>query len=212
MLADDVMAWGRGWAVSRGTPEPVAVAGGFRIDVGLPHHRVRFVLHTWDDQALAAIDALAGPGYWLKVAGARDELGAALPASWRLESSNYLLGTSFSAAPVDPLPYAIELTETATVITAKAIASDGDIAATAYLALTGDIGVIDRVETAEAHRRRGLGRALMQTLSNSALSSGVSAGLLVATEDGRRLYEKLGWTMRAGIAAAWIPGPIQSPV
>lgn len=34
-------AGGRGWDVSRGTPAPVAVPSGFRVDVSLPGHRVR---------------------------------------------------------------------------------------------------------------------------------------------------------------------------
>jgi hypothetical protein len=38
-----VETWATGWALSRGTPAPVRSAGAFRIDVGLPQHKARYM-------------------------------------------------------------------------------------------------------------------------------------------------------------------------
>ena len=64
--------------------------------------------------------------------------------------------------------------------------------------------IYDRIETAQDHRRKGLGAAVMIALA-SARKSLATPQLLVATEDGRGLYANLGWTVLAPFAAATIP-------
>ena len=67
--------------------------------------------------------------------------------------------------------------------------------------------VFDRIRTHENHRRMGLARALMATLGNIALGNGVTRAGLVATPDGRLLYEALGWQLHSLYTTALIPGP-----
>jgi GNAT superfamily N-acetyltransferase len=68
--------------------------------------------------------------------------------------------------------------------------------------MVGASAVFDRIETAVAHRRRGLGRAVMGALDALARERGVGERLLVATDAGRRLYLQLGWTDLAPYSTA----------
>jgi GNAT superfamily N-acetyltransferase len=52
--------------------------------------------------------------------------------------------------------------------------------------------VVYQVETAPAHRRRGLGALVMHTLQNAALEAGAERAVLGATVEGRALYTALG--------------------
>ena len=67
-----------------------------------------------------------------------------------------------------------------------------------------DAFVFDRIETAPSHRRKGLGMAVMHALG-SARRLASNPQLLVATEDGRALYARLGWTVITPVATAVIP-------
>jgi GNAT superfamily N-acetyltransferase len=87
------------------------------------------------------------------------------------------------------------------------LASDGTLAASGHAALDRELAIYDRIVTDPAHQRRGLGRAVMHALQALARARGRHAGVLVATDQGRRLYESLGWTMHAPWATAVIPGP-----
>jgi GNAT superfamily N-acetyltransferase len=57
--------------------------------------------------------------------------------------------------------------------------------------------VFDQIVTDEAHRRLGLGTVVMLNLDAVAEQAGATDRLLVATEAGRALYERLGWTVLA---------------
>jgi GNAT superfamily N-acetyltransferase len=70
---------------------------------------------------------------------------------------------------------------------------DGVTAARGQAALAGTAVVVDKIVTETAFRRRGLGRAVMAALIGWALDRGASEGLLIASEEGVRLYSALGW-------------------
>ena len=79
------------------------------------------------------------------------------------------------------------------VVDLRVLAPDGGLAASGQLGLAGPHGVPDRIETAPAHRRRGLGGAVMTALADAALEHGATEGVLVASQAGRGLYLRLGW-------------------
>jgi predicted GNAT family acetyltransferase len=81
--------------------------------------------------------------------------------------------------------------------------SAGDIVSSARLAACGRYGVIDRVRTRPADRRRGMGRAVLTMLGTRALDEGLTTGLLSATTDGQALYSALGWAVRGELAGAF---------
>ncbi|MER5227101.1 GNAT family N-acetyltransferase [Streptomyces flaveus] len=62
--------------------------------------------------------------------------------------------------------------------------------------------VVDQVETDPAHQRRGLGRVVMHTLTDITAGQGATAGVLVATPEGRALYETVGWHVLAPLTGA----------
>jgi ribosomal protein S18 acetylase RimI-like enzyme len=187
----------------------VTVPGGWRINVGRAGHRVRYVLPAPDDEALAVLGSRQPiPGTWIKVAADPDYLRNALPAAWTMSDTGYLMTTSFTGTAVAPsVPYALRISTVDGVVVAAYLDARGEIAASGRLAPAGSIGVIDQVETSAAHRRRGLGSAVMHSLSRHASESGLHTGVLVATDDGRELYRTLGWRVRSLIAVAHLPEP-----
>ncbi|AZS73665.1 hypothetical protein DDE74_24345 [Streptomyces lydicus] len=58
------------------------------------------------------------------------------------------------------------------------------------------------IGTEPAHQRRGLGRAVMAALAGRAVERGARQGVLVASPDGRALYEAMGWRLRSRVTAA----------
>lgn len=78
------------------------------------------------------------------------------------------------------------------------------LAAKGHLALSpsGDDAVADRIFTVPEHRRRGLGSVVMGALTTTARERGARYGLLVASQEGRQLYERLGWRVEAEMASA----------
>ncbi len=74
---------------------------------------------------------------------------------------------------------------------------DGErVAAEATMAVEdGRWVTFDAVETTPAFRRRGLARHVMTTMCARAAAAGATHGVLVASADGRALYEALGWTV-----------------
>lgn len=194
-----VTDWVWGWALSRGTPDPVPEPDGYRIDVGLPGHRVRYVLPD-PASAVPRAAGLTEPGTWLKVCGSQLRLGA----RWTIGAPEYLmsieLGTPRPITP--PEHYTVELHSTGALCDAVVRTCGGEYAARGRVAVRGRAAVIDMVETDPAHRRRGLGSVVMAELSRAAAERGAERAVLVATEAGRALYEKLGWTVESSITAA----------
>lgn len=82
------------------------------------------------------------------------------------------------------------------------VTMNGAVAASGLLGVVGTDAVADRIETDPAHRRRGLGSAVMSGLAAAAVRDGAKRGILVASSDGRQLYERLGWSVAANIVIA----------
>ena len=57
------------------------------------------------------------------------------------------------------------------------------------------IGVVYNVYTEPAHRRRGLARLIMETIHAWCRENGVSSVALNASQDGRPLYESMGYQL-----------------
>lgn len=63
--------------------------------------------------------------------------------------------------------------------------------------------MVDQVETAAEHRRRGLGGLVMRTLQSTAYEAGARTGPLVGTPEGRALYTSRGWATHSPMASLW---------
>ena len=124
-----------------------------------------------------------------------------------MADTGYLMSATFPsrAAPPAPPTYTTRVAAHGEVIVASIVDDTGDVAASGRLAVAGSAGVIDQVETAVGHRRRGLGTVIMNLLSHHAAGLGLHRGVLVATDSGRDLYRTLGWKSCSPIAAAFLP-------
>ncbi|MFH8585013.1 GNAT family N-acetyltransferase [Streptomyces celluloflavus] len=231
-----VRTWVDGWARSRGTDAPRDVPGGFRIEVGSPNHRARYVLPAADPAVLRdLVGAIDTPGLWIKVCAPREALEPALTPAWKISEPQYLMVSALAPMPpaTPPPGYTLDLTDHDGIIDARVLCSGSGtgtgtgtgsdsggavLAASGRAALTtgapGSVAyavpappypaaaVFDMIGTEAAHRRRGLGRFLMATLARRAAELGAGQGVLVASPDGRALYEALGWRLRAPVTAA----------
>lgn len=71
--------------------------------------------------------------------------------------------------------------------------SSGSVAAEGTIGVLGDDAVFDAIETSPGFQRRGLGQCVVSMLTSYALDRGASQGILAASNQGRMLYESLGW-------------------
>lgn len=201
-----VFAWQAAHSIARGAPPPVHDRGGFRVDTRSDKEVTRWVFPQPCDGLREIAHEISAPRHYLKLCGSDEELRSALPARWEIQPTNYFMTTAAAVRETRPLAdgYRMELRQAGSVTRASVIAPAGDVAATGSAAETAEVFIYDRIETAQDHRRKGLGIAVMAALA-AARRSPASLPLLVATEDGRRLYATLGWTVMAPLAAAAIP-------
>lgn len=218
-----VRAWVDGWVVSRGAAPPAVEPWGFTVDVGLPEHVTRHVLAATGDaveeSAVREVaDTVTGAGVWLKVFADPGVVGPWLGQGWHVdpEPGFLMTGPLATAGPADPgaadggraLPdgYRLRTWSRGGAGHALVLAADGSWAAHGHVAPTGATAVFDRIETAPAHRRRGLGRTVMRALTGLAVAGGAGTGVLAGTPEGRALYESLGWRVDAPLTSARFTG------
>jgi GNAT superfamily N-acetyltransferase len=201
-----VFAWLSAHSLARKSPPPVHDRGGFRVDTHSDKETRRWVFPQPCDGLYDIAREITEPRHYLKLCDTPETLRNALPARWDIHPENYFMTMTSAASEPGALPagYRIELHQEGAVAQVKVIAPDGDLAASGCAAETADVFVYDRIETATHHRRKGLGMVVMSALASARKSRTVQQ-LLVATEEGRRLYARLGWAVIGSFATAVIP-------
>ncbi len=204
-----IRAWVDGWVISRQAPAPVTEPWGLRVDVGLPGHVARHIIPDADPATLTRLStALTAPGTWLKICAPADAVAPWLAPGWAVQKPEYLMTIALAPEPAQAPPgYTLAVTTRAGVTVARLLTAAGEVAARGQLAVTRATAVVDQVETAAGHRRRGLGTVVMRTLTATAASLGARTGVLVATADGHALYSTLGWTLHSPMTAAVLLAP-----
>lgn len=201
--------WLAARSLARGLPLPVSDHGGMRVDTGT-QDEVRRYLFAGVVPAIAELAAsIDMPNVYIKVcAAARDVQG--LPPRWRVKHSGYLMAPDGPPCAMPaPLPgYRIECVQDGAVNAVRIVADDGTLAAGGYAAEHDGVFILDRILVDPAHRRRGLGRALVTALVSMQRSS-ASERVLVATDEGCALYRTLGWRVLSPYTTAVIPAPPQ---
>jgi len=209
-------AWSRGWAITRQVAPPIAHGDGLRIEVGLPTQLVRYVFPHPSAWLRELGQTITQPWIFLKACAEADQLRSLLPAHWEIQPDAFMMTCSdapFAGKGALATGYSLQVTDE--VVRARQAhvvvhADDGSLAASGHLALDERLAIYDRIVTAPEHQRRGLGRVVMHVLQTLAHRHGRHGGVLVATEQGRRLYETLGWVVHAPWASAVIPGAAQA--
>ena len=87
-----------------------------------------------------------------------------------------------------------------------AIDDDGSVAGTGVGTANGAVGWIGSIFVAQHRRGQGLGRALTQAIIDRLESAGCRTLVLVATAEGRRLYERMGFEIQTRYQILEAPG------
>ncbi|GAB4589190.1 GNAT family N-acetyltransferase [Nocardia sp. IFM 10818] len=177
--------------------------------MGKHGHRVRFVL-TGTASVRRRAESLTEPGTWLKVCGRRDEVLPLLDSAWRVGDPEYLMSVPVAggdARIAAPAGYSSEIVAERGFHEVVVRREDGAHAARGRVAVHGATAVVDQVVTEPDHRRRGLGRVVMDGLRTVAAAHGATTAVLVSTVEGRHLYRTLGWQVDSEMVAAHLPEP-----
>ncbi|MEW5355457.1 GNAT family N-acetyltransferase [Streptomyces sp. 16-176A] len=215
-----IRRWLDGWTVARSLPEaePVEPAGdGLRSRCDQPGREVEVFALRADEEPesvarLAAAVATARQVTWLTVPTLRPDTVEAVVGAAGLElvqRSEWFMTTDLAEHPQhEPAAlYEREVRTEGPVTVVSLHAPSGEVAARGTIAVVGGDAIADRIETDSAHRRRGLGRAVMSALAEAAVSQGARTGLLIASQEGQRLYSALGWRHEADVLIA--RGPVE---
>ncbi|WP_245573142.1 GNAT family N-acetyltransferase [Amycolatopsis benzoatilytica] len=207
LIEETIRTWVAGWALSRDTPPPVEKPWGLHIEVpGNASEAGRHVLPRAEESLVrAAAEATRTPRTWLKTTAEPQTIEPWLTDGWAVawEDTGHIMATDLQAAnPVLADGYTASVRRRGAVTFVRVQDSAGEQAAKGQMAAVGEAVVVDRVVTESAHQRRGLGGFVMRTLANHALDDGAVLGVLGATDQGRALYETLGWKKHATLAEA----------
>lgn len=199
--------WLTGWSLARGLPLPQTCGGGLVVEVGWPEQVRRHVFTAAEEALQVCAARIQAPFIYLKATVEPIQLRQALPPAWLVDSPRYLMYCPATMAPPGPLPagYTAQLTAEHGALVLRLMDPTRQTAAAGRVVLHRGTAVFDRIETGELHRRKGLGTIIMSTLDALAQQAGVSERLLVATEAGRALYQRLGWQVLAPYSTAVLP-------
>lgn len=207
---NDHFKWAFGYCAARGYGQPVTAPHppALWFDAGKPDQTGRFILgNASGEAAAAAFAAVDAPHIYVDISGPRDAILPHIPPLWQPRDPMWLMATGTGMPAARPTPdFTIEVTEGAHRFEAIARHTDGSLAARGVLGIHGTTAVYDQIVTEAQFGRRGLGSAIMAELGRLATRRGVTECLLVATRDGRALYERLGWTLRSDIVSVISPG------
>ncbi len=205
-VASTATAWAMGWTLTRSKASPVSQPYGCKIDLGAPEHLERHVVADYDAEILRGLaSTLQAPGTWLKVCADPETVVPILAKSWQVQAPEYLMAVTLNeTAAVVQDGYRLSVSTSGAVIDAELRDMDGQLAARGKVAHSDGVATFDQIVVEPEHQRKGLGRAIMATLGNLSIAQEARVGVLVATEQGRALYQTLGWTLVSPVTAAVI--------
>lgn len=202
-----IARWADAWAISRGAAMPVPRDGGLYIHVGTEEQVGRYIFAERDPDAIRPLAlSIQQPLLYLKVCAPADAVAPLLPPGWEIAPPGYMMTAPLSAmldraAPVAPT-FALKVDQQDGIVIAHIYDAEGEEAARGRIVPMGDLVVFDRIRTAEAHQRRGLGSAIMRSLAVEADKRGIRDAMLCATPAGRELYTALGWSLHSDYTTA----------
>jgi GNAT superfamily N-acetyltransferase len=201
-----VKTWVDGWALSRGTPAPEVLPIGFLVKVGLPQQRARYVLPEFYPNTFAELtSSIKTPWTFIKICVDPRLVTNVLPKEWTVQAPRYMMTAMLTdAASHYTGEFLRSVSCERSVIKAEFRGDNGEVVASGRAAVVGSSCVFDQIHTDEHYRRRGLGRATMDTLCEAAAEQGCSRGVLVATGDGHALYSAIGWSVHSLVTSTVI--------
>jgi GNAT superfamily N-acetyltransferase len=204
-----VEKWLKAWCLSRELPLPVSFKSGLKVDVGYEKQKTRYVFPELNDDFIQLSKHIDEPWVFLKVCASPDEIKNHIPEKWIIQPQGYMMS---SLLPMNikntklHSDYKVEYSTYNSTFVVNIATQNGESASIGRVVLVDDLAVYDRISTDDNHRRKGLASFLMKELENIALSKGISKNFLVATEEGKSLYESLGWQVYSLYTSIVIPG------
>lgn len=201
--------WLTAWSLSRELSLPVKYGSGFKVDVQQEKQKARYVFAQPDDDFIRLANTITEPRIFLKVCAPPEEVRARIPDRWVVQPQGYMM---ICRSPM--LARHSQLSNDYTLVSEiygathllKIVDLHGETACTGRVVLVEGLAVYDRIVTTSSHRRKGLAAFLMKQLEKIARTKGATTHFLVATEEGRLLYQSLGWDLYCLYTSFVIPG------
>ncbi|RFS26370.1 N-acetyltransferase [Chitinophaga silvatica] len=201
-----IHTWAKGWAKARALAPPTTEYTAFRVDVGWPDQKTRYIFPEANNSYREFAQTIEEPYVFLKACATAETVAPLLSEKWKLEDSTNMMvhesGNRMQAPPL-PLGYKLVISNTGPVPLAEIIYQE-TVVAKGGIALVNDYGIYDRISTDAAHRRKGLASVIMGALQDIGHQHNIRKGILVASHEGQFLYEKLGWKFYAPYSTAVI--------
>lgn len=206
---DVVEKWLKGWSLSRDLQLPLRYKSGFMVNVGEEKQKTRYVFPELNDDFFRSAETIDDPWVFLKVCASYNEFKDRIPEKWIHQPQGYMMScfAPMNIADVElSSEYKLDFSESNSTVTIRILTENGKLASIGRVVLIDDLAVYDRILTENNHRRKGLATILMKELEKIAISKGVFNNFLVATQQGRLLYESLGWKLYCLYSSIVIPG------
>jgi GNAT superfamily N-acetyltransferase len=200
--------WLKAWSMSRKLPLPVKFKSGLKVDVGFEKQKTRYVFTELNNDFIQLSKDINEPWVFLKVCSPPSEVKLHISKKWIIQPQGYMMSCFHPMAIGDIClhnDYKLKITNYNSTFLIRIITQKGEVASTGRLILVDELAVYDRILTDKNHKRKGLARFLMKELEKIALSKGFSKNFLVATEEGKSLYESLGWKLYSLYTSIVIP-------
>lgn len=197
--------------MARGLPWPVRDGQAWRVDVNEPDQKARYVFDHMSDAVIDQARRIQEPLVFIKVFAGERDVAPGFPPGWSFPHPGFFMRGQAPAAPLSMADgYSLSLHVVRPgVRRAQVMAPDGSPAASGMVSWEDDYAVYNLIKTAPAHQRRGLASAVMTALGEAAQDAAAQQHILMATLQGRLLYESMGWTCRSDYTTAVILPPEQ---
>jgi hypothetical protein len=205
---DLIFQWSAARSIARNLPQPVPDFGGHRVDTYNDKERRRWIFPFMQPGLSELARIVDQPRDYIKLCGTASELAAVLTDDWEIGDPGHIMTFQGKAVQRDvPNGYVMEIKKFDQVTEVRILNGNGELAASGYAVETEQLFVYDRIVTEPAHQRKGLGSVVMGALRTSIHQSGIRE-LLVATDQGRDLYETLGWNVISPFTTASLSRPL----
>ncbi|WP_121331467.1 MULTISPECIES: GNAT family N-acetyltransferase [unclassified Flavobacterium] len=200
--------WLKAWSLSRELPLPVKYKSGLMVEVGYEDQKRRYVFTELNIDFLELSESINQPGIFLKVCASADTLKNRISQKWNIQPQGYMM-TCFQPMNIPNHSlndnYKLEFEHYNSTYLVRIVTLEGELASTGRIILVDDLAVYDRISTEPQHKRLGLASILIKELEKIALANGIRNNFLVATEEGKLLYESLGWEVYCPYTSIVIP-------
>ena len=202
-----IKKWLTAWALSRELPLPTNFKSGYKVDVGYQKQKARYVFAELSDDFIQLSQTINETWVFLKVCASPEELKNKISGKWVIQPQGYVMSC---VSPMNiqvnlPDGYEIEFDNYNSTTLVKIMTKNGELASAGRIVILDDLAVYDRISTEENHKRNGLATFLIKELERIAISKNVYKNFLVATEQGKLLYQSLGWKVCSLYTSVVIP-------